>query len=406
MSRIPCLWIALCLFAITTSGNTVEPVEILNLPGSGTDPEKIDYADIPIISGMHAVINPASPGPDTGKIDLVDIHHLRLQLHNYLIRFDNRFWCIWSDGPAIEDRPGQEIKYSTSNDGIDWDTPKSLTGRVDEPYAYIARGLWLREGHLLALGAHYKGKGAFGADKELQLQAFRWDRSTKTWKFKGKLYDNAINNFPPQKLSDGNWILTRRDARFNVSVLIGGRASLDDWKSFPVIVGRDKNTKFRPDEPIFWSLPDRSLFALYRDNGGSRRLFHSLSTDLGRSWGTPVITNFPNATSKLFALQTSRGFRVLILNANPKTGRRELHIAISKDGQEFTRLARLDIPSPPELTGKIKRLQHKFSAGIASLQYPHAIEHDGKLIIAFSRLKTQTEIFHIPLDSIAALLNE
>ncbi len=402
MPRIIYLWTI--LFAILTIESSAGPVEILNIPGSGSDPEKIDYSALPKLAGTHAIINPASGGPDSEKVERVDIHHLRLQLHNYLIRHDGRFWCIWSDGPSIEDRPTQQIKYSTSEDGLIWESAQSVTGRIDEPYAYIARGLWLREGELLALGAHYKGKGAFGADKELKLRAFRWDNSTKIWQIKGKLYDNAINNFAPQKLPDGDWILTRRDSRFNVSVLIGGRKSLDDWSSFPVVVGGNKRTKFRPDEPIFWSLPDRTLFALYRDNGGSRRLFHSISKDQGRSWGTPEITNFPNATSKLFSLQTSRGFRVLILNANPKIGRRELHLAVSKDGKKFTRLAKLDIPSSPPLSGKIARLQKKFSEGIASLQYPHAIEHEGKLIIAFSRLKTQTEVFHLQLSSIEALL--
>ena len=35
----------------------------------------------------------------------------------------------------------------------------------------------VREGELLALVAHFKGKGAFGADKELQLLAFAWDKA-------------------------------------------------------------------------------------------------------------------------------------------------------------------------------------------------------------------------------------
>lgn len=44
--------------------------------------------------------------------------------------------------------------------------------------------------------------------------------------------------------------------------------------------------------------------------------------------------------------------------------------------------------------------------GIASLQYPHAIEHDGYLLIALSRLKTQIEVFRVPLDAVAALLKK
>ncbi len=383
------------------------PVAILNLPGFGTDSQAISYAKLPTLSGKLAVINAASLGPHARTPDKVDMHDLRLNLHNYLAYFDGKFWCIWSDGPKVEDWPTQEIKYATSQDGLTWSPAKSVTGTPPKPYAFIARGLWLRDGQLLALAAHYREKGAFGAQetKQLELVAYRYEAESKSWKSEGRVYDNAINNFPPQKLPSGDWILTRRDSRFNVSVLIGGRKALDDWQVFPVVkIGEVKG--FRPDEPIFWPLPDNSLYALFRDNGGSQRLFHSVSRDQGHTWDTPAISNFPNSSSKLFSMQTSRGYRVLVLNANPAIGRRELHLAVSKDGKTFTRLARLEIPSPPAIPKDVSRITKKFSAGIASLQYPHVIEHNERLLIAFSRGKVQTEVFHVSLDDIDALLKD
>jgi len=381
------------------------PLSILNLPDAGTNPDAIDYAALPALQGEHAIINPVRPGPHTAASDSIDMHHLRLNLHNYLVHCDDRFWCIWSDGPKIEDWPTQEIKYATSDDGLTWSAAKSLTGTPQEPHAYIARGLWVRDGQLLALAAHYRGKGAFGApdQKQLELLAYRYDNNQHTWIQHGKLYDNAINNFPPQKLSSGDWILTRRDSRFNVTVLIGGRRAIDDWQAFPVVKTGEVNG-FRPDEPIFWPLENGQLFALFRDNGGSQRLFHSASDDDGRSWDTPVLTNFPNSSSKLFSMKTSRGFRIIVLNANPSVGRRELHLAVSGNGKSFTRLARLDIPSPSSVPGAVSRITKKFQSGIASLQYPHVIEHDEHILIAVSRGKVQTEVFRVQLDDIDALL--
>ncbi len=391
----------------SVAGADATPLPVLNLPRSGTDPEAIDYSALPLVKGEHAIVNPVALGPHAAEADRIDMHHLRLNLHNYLVRFDGRFWCIWSDGPRVEDWPTQEVKYSTSEDGVTWSHARSVTGTPKEPFAFIARGLWNRDGELLALAAHYRGKGAFGSQdqKQLQLVSYRLDSKKQRWERHDTLYDNAINNFPPQRLNSGDWILTRRDSRFNVTVLIGGRTSISDWQAFPVVrTGEVK--RFRPDEPIFWPLPDGELFALFRDNGGSSRLFHSVSRDEGRTWTTPVLTNFPNATSKLFSIRTSRGYRVLVLNANPAIGRREIHLAVSPDGRTFKRLARLDVPTPQELPADVNRIRKKFSAGIASLQYPHVIEHDGKLLMALSRGKVQIEVFRVDLDDIDSLVGQ
>ena len=395
--------LALLAAAIVARAETAA-LPLLKLPGMNGDPELIDYAGLPVLKGQLAVVNHAALGPHARTPDKVDVLDLRLNLHSYLAFHGGKFWCSWSDGPKVEDEPTQEIKFATSADGLTWSAAKSVTGTPAAPYAYIARGLWERDGELLALGAHYKGKGAFGEDKELQLRAFVWDAGTGQWKFKGKLYDDAINNFAPQPLPSGEWITTRRDSRFNVTMMIGGRKSLDDWRVFPV-VKIDEVKKFRHDEPIVWDLPDGSLQALFRDNGGSKRLFHSTSADGGQTWTVPAMTNFPNASSKLYAMKTSRGFHVLVLNANPNVGRRELHLAVSEDGKSFSRLARLDVPTPPPVAQDVSRISQKFRAGIASLQYPHVIEHDGHLFIALSRLKTQIEVFRVTLDDVAALLN-
>lgn len=390
--------LCLPLFCLLAPALFAEPLPVLDLPGAGTDPEAIDYDALPRLEGDHAIIHPAQPGVDFNQKG----NRLRLQLHNYLAYHDNRFWCIWSDGPKIEDWPTQEVKYSTSEDGLTWAPAQTLSGPPEENHAYIARGLWVRDGELLALAAYYRGHGAFGVDKELELRSFRWNGEGKGWQPHTTLYHDAINNFPPQKLPTGEWILTRRDSRFNVSILIGGHTALNDWQSYPV-VGTAEVGGFRPDEPIFWILPGNSLNALFRDNGGSQRLFHATSMDLGKSWTTPALTNFPNATSKIFSIQTSRGYRILISNANPKLARRQLHLSISEEGKRFTHMAQLAIPTPPVVPG-LEDLQPKFREGVGSLQYPHVIEHEGFLWIALSRNKVQTELFRVSLDAVDALL--
>ncbi len=341
---------------------------LLMLPGTDGDPGRIDHTSLPVLQGTAAIVCPFD-------------EQWKLQLHNYLLHHDGKFWCMWSHGPVVEDVPTQHVSYATSEDGLKWSAPKSITGPPAAGRAYIARSFWVRDGELLALVASYKGKGAFGVDKDLRLVAYAWDKTAAVWKSKGRVFEDAINNFTPQRLSSSDWMMTRRDAGFNVSMLVGGVKSLDDWRVFPV-VERKSIAGFSPDEPVWWQQPDHTIIGLIRDNGGSSRLYRTVSTDLGQTWSTPMKTNYPNSTSKVFSLLTSRGYRVLISNANPAVGRRELHLAVSEDGVTFVRMARLGIPSDKPST----------------LQYPHAIEHDGHLFIAFSRNKNITEVLKVPLD--------
>jgi len=349
---------------------------MLTLHGADEDPAKIDFAKLPLLKGTHAVV---CPFDDQWKF----------QLHNYLLHHDGKYWCMWSHGPVVEDEPTQQVRYATSDDGLKWSESKTLSGPPAEGRAYIARGFWVRDGELLALAAYYKGKGAFGVDKDLKLVAFAWDKQTETWKHKGLVFENAINNFTPQKLSTGEWMMTRRDARFNVSMLIGGTKALDDWRVVPVVdrLASARTTGFSPDEPVWWEQPDQTLVALFRDNGGSSRLFRAFSTDHGETWSAPAKTDYPNSASKIFSLRTSGGYRVLISNANPGAGRREMYLSISEDGLVFNRMARLDIPSEK----------------VTTFQYPHVIEHDGQLLIAFSNKKNFTELIKLPLAEVDKL---
>src|SRR5581483_9548447 len=278
--RLSLIVVVLAAGAEVLAQEPTEPASVLRLNGSITDPAAIDFEALPKLAGEHAVVCPTTD-------------ELKFQLHDYLLHHDGKYWCLFSHGPEVEDKPTQFVSYATSDDGLHWTPSRPVTPRPSDPYAYIARGLWVRDGELLALVAHYRGPGAFGVNKDLSLQAYGWDPSASVWKFKGKLYDDAINNFPPQKIGD-EWMLSRRDSRFNVFVLTGGVKALDDWQSFPV-VKRLEIPGFSPDEPFSWPLDDGRIHALFRDNGGSSRLYQAFSSDRGRTWTKPRITNFPNA---------------------------------------------------------------------------------------------------------------
>ena len=391
----PSCWIVLALMAVAPSAGQdlsqphpkthPESALMLRLPGAGTDPLAIDLDELPRVPAKHAVIK-----------DVRDRGGRWVNQHAYLARFGGRYWAMWSDGPGEprpglsaeehrnvvpgHDQAGTRVSFATSEDGVHWSAPKDLSGppRIDD-FGWIARGYWVREGELLALVTHFNAPGYPGPG--LSLEAFRWDEGSCEWVAHGTVLDDSMNNFPPKRLPNGQWMMTRRDHQRQVSVMIGGVEGFDHWQVHPMAAYDGSG---RPEEPYWYILPDgESLVGLIRDNGESKRLLRSFSTDNGKSWSKIVVTNFPDARSKFFALRTSRGYYAMVSNANPRQ-RDPLVLSIGDDGLVYTRMFYL--------------------VGGRHVDYPHILEHDGHLLIAFSGAKQTMEVLKVSLDDVDALL--
>lgn len=358
------------------------------------DPREIDFDRLPKIAGEHVVISDVRPGSQTSPY--ADLPKGGVNQHNYLTHFDGRFWAMWSDGPGVEDKVGQRVKFSTSADGREWSTPEFLTPippnsgpdsefyatRTERGFRWISRGFWQREGELLALASLDEAAGFFG--KSLALHAFRWNGEQRRWESAGVVANNAINNFPPKQIPTGDWMMSRRThdyKKVGVEFLVGGRDALDAWQSYPVL---GSSGELSAEEPLWWTLADQHLMALFRDNRRGGFLFRSFSTDNGKTWSPPTHTNFPDATSKIHGLKLSDGRYVLVSNSNPKK-RDPLTIAVSHDGMVFTKLG--------------------YVAGGRHVDYPHVIEHDGKLFVAFATRKQTVEVVSFPLSELDRLQN-
>ena len=361
-----------------------EPDDTLMLAGDWVpdDPHQIDFAKLPRVPAKHTIIS-----------DVRDSAGTRVHQHAYLAHHDDRFWAMWSDGPGgprpgvtpeqhrnlvpAHDMPDTRNSFATSKDGLQWSKPADLTGPPRKKgFGWIARGLWKREGELLALASHFDAPGYAGPG--LSLEAFRWDGAK--WVDHGTVRDDAMNNFPPKRLPSGEWMMTRRDHLRQVSVMIGGTKAFNDWSIHP-LAAYDGNG--RPEEPYWYILPDgKTIAGLIRDNGRSKFLLRTFSHDNGRSWSAMHRTNFPDATSKFFVHRTSRGYYVMVSNSNPRK-RDPLTLAISEDGLVFDKLFWL--------------------IGRRHIDYPHIIEHDGHLLIAFSGAKQTMEVMKVSLDELERL---
>jgi hypothetical protein len=353
------------------------------------NPHQLDFASLPKVPSEHVVISDVrSPASDLRSLDK---KAGGVNQHNYLAHHAGQFWAMWSDGPGVEDRVGQRVKFATSLDGLKWTEPKFLTPippnsgpdsphygtRTDQGMRWISRGFWQRDGELLALASLDEAAGFFG--KSLELRAFRYDQTLATWQDAGQVFDNTINNFPPLKLRTGEWMMSRRMFDYKsrgVHFLIGGVNSLNDWQSFSVL---GSASELKAEEPDWWILPDNRLSAVFRDNQRSGYIFRAFSTDNGRSWSKPVKTNFPDATSKICGLRLTDGRYVLVSNPNPKK-RDPLTLSLSSDGVVFTKMLYL--------------------VGGRHVDYPHVIEHQEHLFIAFAGGKQSVEILKLKLTDV------
>lgn len=340
----------------------------------------INFDTLPRIPSRQAIVSDARP-------------HDGVNQHNYLTYYDGKYWAMWSDGPAVEDMAGQRVKFSTSPDALEWSAPEFMTPippnsapdspvyntRSEEGFRWISRGFWQRDGELLALASLDESAGFFGPS--LELHAFRYNKETGAWDGLGVAYKNAINNFAPKKIPSGEWMMSRRTFDRHVHFLVGGVQAFDQWESYPVVFYGDERLK--AEEPYWWVLPDNNIMALFRDNNRSGYLFRSFSTDNGRTWSPPAKTNFPDATSKFNGLQMSDGRYVLVSNANHQK-RDPLVLSLSDDGMVFNKMGYL--------------------TGGRHVDYPHVIEHDGHLLVAFAGSRKQTcEVLKIRIADLSVL---
>ncbi|MDZ4685624.1 MAG: exo-alpha-sialidase [Planctomycetaceae bacterium] len=393
---------AALLLMLPTALHAAEPPHPQKNPGSplmlggNWVPEKsqeIDFDKLPRVPSQHVFISSVrAPGSSLTELD-----HKNggVNQHNYLAHHNGKFWAMWSDGPGIEDRAGQRVTFATSADGVKWNQPEYLTPlprdcgpdsihynrRSRQGFRYIARGFWQRDGELLALAALDEAAEFFG--KSLELHAFRWKGADGPWEPVGIVFKDAINNFPPKQLRTGEWLMSRRKHGYRETgahFLIGGVEAIDQWESFPVL---GSNSKLKAEEPEWWVLPDeKNLMALFRDNNGSGFLHRAFSTDDGRTWSEPVRTNFPDATSKISGLRLSDGRYALVSNAHPRK-RDPLVLSLSDDGMVFTKMLSL--------------------VGDRWVDYPHLIEHDGQLYIAFAGGKQSVELLEVSLKELDQL---
>lgn len=345
--------------------------------GETRDPAKL-LADDNLLATPEAL--PVVPAK-TATVFRAEEGQWQFNLHSFLAFHKGTLWAIWSSGRVDEDSSSQFIRYATSVDGITWSLPGVVAGDPDGeegPQRWLASGLYVENGHLFALGCLNEGDRDGKIWANAKLVRLEWTEAG--WKDESIFASNCMVYYPPLKVAERDFFVWRdKFAHFFTA------RSLPKKGEWEVKKHPSCPPDYRLSETSAYADAEGTLHLIIRDQGKTKRLYHSLSFDQGDTWTLPVKTNYPDAVSKNFAGRLKDGTFFLI--NNPKTSglRDPLTISFSRDGWTFSspKILRRDSPAR-RYAGKAKS-DHSF-------QYADALEHNGRLHVIYAVNKEDIEI--------------
>lgn len=299
------------------------------------------------------------------------LHGVNLAWHK------DKLYASIGHNKGAENTVSEEAQYRVSEDaGNTWSELRVIDAGEERDLA-ISHGVFLsHNGKLWAFhGAYYNHM------ERIHTRAYSLDETTGQWVKNGVVIEHgfwALNS--PVKMSDGNWIMPGISA-----------GPYSDTGVFPAAVAISQGDDFTKWD--FVSIPVHEGIRLWGESsiivdganvlsiaryGGKALALTAKSSDFGHTWTTMGESNLPMTTSKPAAGLLSNGRRYLVCtNAANNGGRRApLTIAISEPGK--------DVFSKVFVIRHAERNGPGGSNPKASLSYPCATEHDGKLYVGFS----------------------
>lgn len=220
--------------------------------------------------------------------------------------------------------------------------------------------------------------GAFhGNRKNVHTRAYLLDERTKRWTFRGVVVEGGFWPMQqPLKLANGNWIMAgfQVDENNRAAVALSRGGDLLHWDL--VVIPKPPELKMWGESTV---IVDAKRVLNIARFGAEAQALVAVSEDSGRTWTESLPGNLPMVTSKPYAGTLSTGQPYLVCTTTSDTGKRRapLTIAVGRPGEAgFRRVFRIRDAELADAPGD--------SHPRASLSYPYAIEHDGRLYVGYS----------------------
>ncbi|WP_395746052.1 exo-alpha-sialidase [Prosthecobacter sp.] len=343
-------------------------------------------ADLPVLEGVEFhVLKKQRPDTDGANWTL----GVGLAWHQ------GKLYASYGFNKGDENTETEEAHVRVSDDGgKTWGAPVVMDH--GEGNLGVSHGVFLSHGDKLwaFMGAFYD------SFQRTHTRAYLRDEKTGQWQAKGVVLNDGFWPMQePQKMGDGNWIMS------------GARVAKGyDFSGDPPAVAISHGDDFTKWDLVVLPL-DHRLRNVWGEStvivkgshitnisryGGKALALISTSDDFGRTWSTMLPSNLPMATSKPYAGTLSTGQRYLVCTTTADTGgkRSPLTIAVSKPGEQvFSKVFVIRRSIFPEGPG----VSHER----ADFSYPYAIEHDGKLYVGYThKSHAANELAIIPVSKL------
>jgi hypothetical protein len=351
-------------------------------------------AEAKVLEGVEfRVIKANEPAKD----GFVWLHGVGLGWHK------DRLYASFGHNKGEENTPGEQARGRSSADGgKTWDETFTIGAGDSDDHA-VSHGVFLSQGGRLWAfhGAFFGHQLTNGAVSKVHTRAYLLNETEGKWEKIGDVIRGGfwpLNN--PVKMSDGNWIMpgVRAGDGHPAAVAISHGDDFTKWDL--VVIPAHEGLSMWGESAIIVDGPNILNIARF---GAKAQALLAVSKDHGRTWEASAPSNLPMATSKPAAGILSNGQRYLVCTTTADTGGRRspLTIAVGKPGEQTLSKVFVIRPSVfPSGPGDV--VDH------ASLSYPCAVEHDGKLYVGYSNSggrkgnHNSAELAIIPLASLKA----
>ncbi|WP_161604652.1 FAD-dependent oxidoreductase [Roseiconus nitratireducens] len=305
------------------------------------------------------------------EVDQFDwMHGVALAWHG------GQLFASYGRNPGKENTASEIASFSVSSDGGKTWTKPRLIDDGDGPDLAVSHGILLSAG-----GELWAFHGAFrGRMQQVHTRAYRWDGPSGVWKKLGTVVEDGFWPMQaPRQMDDGNWIMAGLRVIDGIGMPNNPAAVAishgDDFLKWDLVtIPKPEDLNLWGESCVVVDGSDVVNISRYRDPVA----LMSKSHNFGRTWTTMRETNLPMAASKPDAGVLSTGQRYLIGNTtrDNRNRRRPLTIAVSD--------------STSKQLSRVYRIRDAVHAGpgesdpTAALSYPSAVEHEGKLYVAFS----------------------